>query len=502
MLFQKIADHILDPDYNLKRFKPKDLCSTVWAFAKTKQSHPMLFETVAHEILALNGNRLWHCDPPQLSMIVWAYAKDCEGQHWHQQPYHAEIFTKVAEHMMIRLDKLESGFMISNILWAYTKTLSGEQKQEQGTVNNRLFDKMAKYIMSLDNVEEEIFNNPYSLSTTLWAFAKSGSSNSKLFEKAEKHILALDSLEGFNQQDLSNIAWAFSTAKGRPKNQRLFKKIADQVVSLLGSSSNSFEPQALSNLMWAYANANIFHPHLLDAIANEVIARHSEFNSQEVSNLLWAYASLGKLDPRLFESLESTVVECLDKCNSQELANIAWAYSVANANASTLFGDESLFVDICNQKVEEFTFEELGQLHQWNLWRKELQSEISLPSLLETRCYNAFKSVTPTHSSLQQQVVSELESIGLQPQEEVLMKTTGYRIDALVEVNGNTIGVEVDGPSHFIDREPTGNTLLKRREVTNLDDIQLVSVPYWEWNDVKDDDTKKQGYLRSLLGLQ
>ena len=88
--------------------------------------------------------------------------------------------------------------------------------------------------------------------------------------------------------------------------------------------------------------------------------------------------------------------------------------------------------------------------------------------------------------------------MGLELEEEVLTKS-GYRIDALVEVNGKKIGVEVDGPTHFIGRNPSGSTILKHRQVSNLDGIPVVSVPYWEWNKLGKDGEKKQQYLQSLL---
>ena len=77
---------------------------------------------------------------------------------------------------------------------------------------------------------------------------------------------------------------------------------------------------------------------------------------------------------------------------------------------------------------------------------------------------------------------------------------------------GKKIAFEVNGPSHFLGREPAGKTILKYRQVTNLDGIRVVSVPYWDWNNIgksrgkKDvwnrlgeDGDKKQQYLRSLL---
>ena len=72
----------------------------------------------------------------------------------------------------------------------------------------------------------------------------------------------------------------------------------------------------------------------------------------------------------------------------------------------------------------------------------------------------------------------------------------------LLELNGRAVGIEVDGPSHFIRRNPTGSTLLKRRQVPALDGVEIVSVPYWEWNKLKHDRGKKQQYLRMRLGLE
>ena len=124
-----------------------------------------------------------------------------------------------------------------------------------------------------------------------------------------------------------------------------------------------------------------------------------------------------------------------------------------------------------------------------------------LPTSLAEKCYNAFLSKVPRPSAFQDDVISELKLIGLEPEEEVLTKS-GYRLDAIVEVNQKKVGVEVDGPSHFVGRKhKTGSTLLKHRQVTILDKIPLVSVPYWEWNKLGKDGSKKQKYLRTLLGL-
>ena len=68
-------------------------------------------------------------------------------------------------------------------------------------------------------------------------------------------------------------------------------------------------------------------------------------------------------------------------------------------------------------------------------------------------------------------------------------------------MNGEQIAVEVDGPSHFIGREQlTGSTILKQRQVAALDGLKIVSIPYWEWDELNKG--KKQQYLQDLLGGQ
>jgi hypothetical protein len=134
------------------------------------------------------------------------------------------------------------------------------------------------------------------------------------------------------------------------------------------------------------------------------------------------------------------------------------------------------------------------------LWQDEIKSGINLPPALCEKCRQAFVSQSYRSSNLQDDVISMLSSIGMSPEEEVLT-LSGYRLDALVEVNGEKVGIEVDGPSHFINQEATGSTLLKRRQVSTLDGIRIVSVPYWEWDRFGKDRVKKQDYLRIKLDL-
>eukprot|EP00984_Skeletonema_dohrnii_P033834 scaffold31761_cov72-Skeletonema_dohrnii-CCMP3373.AAC.1 len=117
-----------------------------------------------------------------------------------------------------------------------------------------------------------------------------------------------------------------------------------------------------------------------------------------------------------------------------------------------------------------------------------------LQSSLQDSCYKAFTSQETHPSKFQNKIVFYLLSIGVEPKEEVVMDS-GYSIDALITINGRTIGIEVDGPCHFIgeSRCPLGATILKRRQ----DWIKSACSTY-----KKQKRAQKQKFLRDLLDLE
>jgi hypothetical protein len=246
----------------------------------------------------------------------------------------------------------------------------------------------------------------------------------------------------------------------------------------------------------------LIHPKLFEKVANHIVGLDSliRFEPQHISITVWAYATMGIIDKQLFSSFVPTAAKLIDYYTNQELATIAWAYAVADVDASILFNDH--FINKCVEKKDGFNLEDLSQLHQWHLWQTEENSNPGLPEQLQDSCYKSFISEAPTRSKLQDDVIAQLSSIALEPKEEVLMDS-GYRIDVIVEVDGKTIGIEVDGPYHFIgsSKSPLARTILKRRQVPSIDGIEVASVPYWEWDKLGKDEGKKQEYLQRLLTL-
>ena len=460
---------------NLDKFNGQDLSNMLWAYANVKVPSFQLFEQAGDSIVAMNNlNEFW---PQALSNTVWAYATLDEQ--------HPKLFMKVANHI-VRLDNLDQFWpqALANIVWAYATAEESHPK---------LFKRLADHIVQLDNLRQF---NEQNLSNTVWAYATTGEEQPQLFKKMADHIVGLDSLDKFNSQNLSNTIWAFATAG--ESHPHLFERLADHIIEL--PNLNGFKPQELSNTVWAFATAGESQPQLFNKLADGAIKRQHEFSPQGIATFLCAHASNGQIDELLLSQIVRSVKANLNKYNAQDLSNIAWAYSVANVDAPSVFNND--FINTCLKKEDEFKLEALVQLHQWQLWQDEIKSGVSLPLSLKKKCSEAFISQEFSPSKFQDDVVSSLSSMGLQPQEEVLLKS-GYRIDAVVEVNGKQIAVEVDGPSHFIgrSRELTGSTILKHRQVATRDGMTVVSVPYWEWDKLKKDNKKKEKYLHSLLGL-
>jgi hypothetical protein len=280
-----------------------------------------------------------------------------------------------------------------------------------------------------------------------------------MFEKVGDHIVRLDDWAAYNPQNISNIVWAY--AKVDAKHPALFKLVGDSIVGF--GASKQFIPQDLANIVWSYANAGEEHPELFKIIGHSIAAVN---------------------DLAIFDA--------------QALATIAWAYALADIDAPFLFNER--FAKALLDRQQQFNIANLTQLYQWHLWQTKEFSHAGLPEELRVQCYQAFVMDDSLVSRLHKDVAHELISMDLKPVEEFLAPS-GYSIDSLIGVNSRRIGIEVDGPFHFVDRKPTARTLLKRRQITAIDKIQLVSVPYWEWDKLGNDHAKKQKYLRTLLGL-
>ena len=109
---------------------------------------------------------------------------------------------------------------------------------------------------------------------------------------------------------------------------------------------------------------------LWDFLATRGIQEYGAFTPQGLSNTAWAFATAGHASPELFEAVARAAVPRLGEFKPQGLANTAWAFAVADAPCAGLLFSGAGFTSRC-ASVTHFPAAELGQLHQWELWRIE-----------------------------------------------------------------------------------------------------------------------------------
>ena len=112
-------------------------------------------------------------------------------------------------------------------------------------------------------------------------------------------------------------------------------------------------------------------------------------------------------------------------------------------------------------------------------------------------------------SRLQKDVTQALQRMELVVEEEYQCPKSRYTIDIRVHKSSSHgsseaegWAVEVDGPYHFLScKSPNGATLIKQR-LLDLLGYNLVSVPYWEWDELLQDKRAQEAYLRSKLAVK
>ena len=237
-------------------------------------------------------------------------------------------------------------------------------------------------------------------------------------------------------------------------------------------------------------------PSLFAAVAREAEPRLGEFKSQALANTAWAFATAGERALSLFAAVAREAEPRLGEFNSQALANTAWAFAAADVPSETFLSGPR-FLEACATTPNFAPDLHLRQFHQYSLWLDERSLPWPrLPEALAARCHAAFCAVEGRPSRLQRDVVASLKKLGLEPQEEV-RTSHGYSLDAVMRVDGRDVAVEVDGPSHFVGRQPTGATMLKRRQLRAFG-WPLLSVPFWEWEATKTSASRREYLERKL----
>jgi len=493
-------EHIVLSKLGVGKFETLGLSNLAWSFSILGYGSSNFFTVIEKQCI----DKFNECTAKDKTMLALAYSRR-EGDDNDNEEYPKELFDLIASSTLTNLRDY-TGLDLFNIVVSFVKVGYIHHKPLMEAVANEL---VRRPLSEYSYQDRDVVNACVGLA---WAYSTVGCRSPRLLDYIA--TACIDQLDTLDTKEIGSLAWSFASLEcyHRPFFRALAKSSEHRW--------DDFDESSLAKMAWSLStkslnipdsdndddNSHIVEKIFMSDITKAAIAKGDTFTVQAISMILWSCSARGYLHPRLFETFIPRASELLldargelddiHTSNIQSLANIAWACAVQDiVDADTLFDDA--FISIITWHIDDFNDEGLCQLHQWNTWRKTTGHSATLPQDIEERCRDTFINRGVRSSNLQKDVIFELSRMGLQLEEEALT-SSGYRLDVLVNIDGKQIGIEMDGPTHFIGKEPTGSTILKHRQVVNSDGMHLVSIPYWEWNELKRSNDKER-YLRDRL---
>jgi hypothetical protein len=215
-------------------------------------------------------------------------------------------------------------------------------------------------------------------------------------------------------------------------------------------------------------------------------------------------------DDHLITALTQACVDRVRVFNAQGASNALWSAAVLSITDTAI--THSLISTVSDRFKSMIQFEEAQQC---------LQAHYSGLTLTEdvVKYFHAIILTRPFSTSTSNQqlaVYSALTRLGYSPKLEVPIFDGVVTTDIVIEMNRSDggkerISIEFDGPSHYLkpafgSRDRIGpldgkthlrNALLKKSGLFE----RLITIPFYEWNEVQFNNEKEEMYLKSKLNV-
>lgn len=247
---------------------PHTIANLVWAFAKSNNHNPQLFEMLAKRAV----ENVSEFDRQSVSNTVWAYAT--------LDVCHEELFAVFAAYTVeSELWRRFSPQMASNLLWAYAKV---------NITIMSLFDAFAHFITMYAND----FDNQ-NIANCAWAYAMAQLPSRGVFDTLTRR--AIGRLATFRLDELCGLLWAFVKAKVAES------LIFEEAVELLLPRASTLDQQSVSNLIWVLATAQHLRGSpvpgardLFDALMVAMLDLRVRVDSEGAAMVIWALWRVGR----------------------------------------------------------------------------------------------------------------------------------------------------------------------------------------------------------------
>jgi len=344
--------------------------------------------------------------------------------------------------------------------------------------------------------------NPQDAANCIWAVATLGVTDPHVISSLAYACVA--KVKDFNSQDAANSLWAI--AKLGVTDPHVISSLSEACVARV----RDFNPQDAVTSIWAVATLGVTDPHVISSLSQACVTRVRDFNPQDAVTSIWAVATLGITDPHVISSLSQACVTRVRDFNSQNGSNALWSAAVLSIN------DKAITNPLTAAVSERFkTITRVDHAQQC------LQAHDSGLTLSDVAVKH-FHSILLAHpeptstSNKQLSVSATLSHLGYSPRLEVPVFNGLVTTDLLIEMpsfdgSGRLIkvSIEFDGPTHYL-RPAMGssdlvgpidgktrlrNALLKRRGQFQM----LITIPYYEWNEVEGKKERDEEYLKRKL---
>jgi hypothetical protein len=251
--------------------------------------------------------------------------------------------------------------------------------------------------------------------------------------------------------------------------------------------------------------------HVITALSQACVDRVREMTAQNASNALWSIATLKVSDDRVITALSQACVERVREMKAQEASNVLWSAAVLFITDTAI--THSLISAVSDRFKSLTRVDDAQQCLQAHYFGLTLTEDAvkHFHAILLTR-------PEPTSTSNSQLAVSSaLTRLGYSPRLEVPIFDGVVTTDIVIEMNRSggggkeRVSIEFDGPSHYLkpafgSRDRIGpmdgqshlrNSLLKKSGLFE----RLITIPFYEWNEVERDKEKEEVYLKSKLNV-
>lgn len=539
-------------------FEPRHAASLAWSYSKAGFRAPQLYNALALSC----APRLAAFDPKQVSTLTWAYARagrlDREplrsalarevNLRCTSHTFSAQSLANVAwsfakpEHNAAKAEDVLEGVAtaslalglgaftdqgLANLAWACARTprrgLEAEKLVKRVTVeaSPRLGDfgpqALANLLwacatcdvtndLDLGAVSQSLEENvprmqAQQISMVCWANTVAGvqpdpRALSALW-RAAKHRL-----DEFGPRAFSNVAWSLAKAPDTIDDAAR-DALLDALAGALGDRKRvgALSAQAVANVAWSYRGR--YQPALYESLVRAGLRRVNDQAPQELASTAYSLASAGVDAPALYEAIARSSARKIHIFGPVDLHILAWSFCVAGALEPRLFG---AVAGVLPESFDDLTLEGRAQLYQVYLFlRLELPDSLLVPVLEERRSklLDAFVTQDVTSSRTQNEVSRVLAALGWAHEAEFRTED-GLSLDMACQTT--RVAVEFDGPTHYLlggdggRMRCNGATAFKRRLLAKMG-WTVIDIPYYEWNEVRDQKDAREGYLRQKLSL-